>query len=82
MIEHDVGFGFKAVPEESVCLNGLYMSHLNSEYTEAKSCGRFCVVGPNGQALMSDDGKRPARYRGFLPAKKVKALKELKEALK
>ena len=58
MTEIDVGFGFIAVPYDSVTLNGIYMRGLNGELDPSK----FAVVAPNGKVLMGEDGKRPYCY--------------------
>mgnify|MGYP001577500057 CR=1 FL=1 len=50
----------KAVPDLSVCLNGLYMSKLNRVRRDYS--GKVCIIDENGVALMNCNGDRPYVY--------------------
>lgn len=61
MTEIECGGGFKAVPYESVTLNGHYLRKLNTRPEQV--AGDMALVSPNGKVLMGEDGRRPFLYR-------------------
>lgn len=57
-----LGYGFRAVPYDSVTLNGHYLEKLNRGDSEPRY---WALLAPNGYAVDSEDGKRPHRYAGL-----------------
>lgn len=57
-----LGHGFRAVPYDSVTLNGHYLEKLNRGDGEPQY---WVLLAPNGYAVDSADGKRPHRYVGL-----------------
>lgn len=55
----DLGHGFRAVPYDSVTLNGHYLAKLDRGDGEPRY---WALLAPNGYAVDSADGKRPHRY--------------------
>lgn len=58
----DLGHGFRAVPYDSVTLNGHYLAKLDRGDGEPRY---WALLAPNGYAVDSEDGKRPHRYAGL-----------------
>lgn len=70
MVSIDLGDGFRAVPQNAVCLNGMALPQINTA-TEPYS-GRWCLVAPNGYAV-DNEFCRPYVYADLDEAKEDKA---------